>query len=234
MGEVQIQTLPSGAQVQLDGRSDVSWVTPCVISGVQPGQHAVVLSKPGYAPVSRAFQVLAGNRAQVSLGLQEPGAALAITSNPPGAAILVDGRNVGRVTPTQLVVGGGIHKVSVQKPGYLSASATAEVAPGQVFRFDPQLKVTGDPEEARSAGKMTKLFGKGTPEGMGRLQVRTSPKGAWITLNNHILDRATPADFFLPPGSYEMKLTLTGYKDVDKVITIERDSKLVVEEILQP
>jgi serine/threonine protein kinase len=231
-GEVVVQTAPAGAQVQLDGRSDVSWVTPCVISGVQPGQHAVVLSKPGYAQVSRAFQVLAGNRTQVSLGLAELGAALAITSNPPGAAISIDGRDTGRVTPAQLVVPGGAHKVTVQKAGYLAASANAEVTPGQVFRFDPQLKITGDPEEARNASKMTKLFGKGTPEGMGRLQVRTNPRGAWITLNNHVLDRATPADFFLPPGSYEMKLTLTGYKDLERVITIERDSKLVVDETL--
>ncbi len=231
-GEVLIQTLPAGAQVQLDGRSDMSWVTPCVIAGVQPGQHAIVLSKSGYAPISRAFQVLAGTRAQLSLGLSELGAALVITSTPAGATIYLDGRNTGHLTPAQLVVGGGPHKLSVQKEGYLVASTTAEVGAGQVFRFDPQLKITGDPEEARNASKVTKLFGKGAPEGMGRLQVRTSPRGAWIVLNNHILDRATPADFFLPPGSYEMKLTLAGYKDLERVITIERDSRLVVDETL--
>ena len=38
-GQMAIDSTPQGAQVQLDGKTDPSWVTPFTLSGLNPGQH---------------------------------------------------------------------------------------------------------------------------------------------------------------------------------------------------
>src|SRR6202011_1020252 len=42
-GQIVVDSTPEGAQVQVDGRSDPSWVTPYTITGIAPGQPTVVL-----------------------------------------------------------------------------------------------------------------------------------------------------------------------------------------------
>lgn len=234
LGELAVDSTPAGAQVHVDGLANATCVTPCLINDLVAGQHAVTLNKPGYAVASHMVDVVSGNRASLTMPLTELGASLMISSDPVGANIVLDGKPTGKVTPAQLVVARGSHAISLEKRGYLEASTSAELAPGQVFRFQPALKETGDVEAARPAGKFTKLLSRpGAFDGMGRLQVRTTPKGAQIMLNRHMLDKPAPADYFLEPGNYELTLSFPGYQPVHKIITVERDEKLVVEENLQ-
>jgi len=232
-GELSVVTTPAGARVQVDGRGDVDWVTPCVVAGLAAGQHVVTISRPGFVVASRSVEITAGARSEVTLPMSQLGGTLTVASNPPGAAILVDGKDTGRATPAQVVVPHGKHVVAVQKAGYLEASTSADFTPGQVFKFEPALQVMGNVDRMRPAGAKFKLFAKGAPEGMGRVQIRSNPRSAQITLNNRVLDRDTPADVFLEPGSYQLVLSLPGYKAVQKVITVESGGKLVIDETLE-
>jgi len=45
-------------------------------------------------------------------------------------------------------------------------------------------------------------------------------------------DRMSPADFYLNPGNYVVDITLTGFKSVHKVISVEKSGKVVIEENL--
>ncbi|MGZ5703807.1 MAG: PEGA domain-containing protein [Burkholderiales bacterium] len=232
-GDLAVTTSPPGARVQVDGRGDVEWISPCVVTGLTAGQHVLTISKPGFVVSTRSIDVIAGGRADVSVPMAVLGASLAIASNPAGATILVDGKDTGRVTPAQVVVPHGRHTIAVQKPGYLDASTSAEFTPGQVFKFEPALQAMGNVDRMRSTGKgFGKLFGK-VPEGMGRVQFRTDPRSAQITLNNRVLDRDTPAEVFLEPGSYQVVLSLPGYKPIQKVINVENGGKVVIDETLQ-
>jgi len=121
----------------------------------------------------------------------------------------------------------------VDKPGYIDASTSADFTPGQVFKFDPVLQAMGNVDRMRVSGGKFKLFGKGAPEGMGRVQIRSNPKSAQIMLNNRVLDHDTPTDVFLEPGSYQLTLSIPGYKSVQKVISVESGGKIVVDETLQ-
>ncbi|MBV9086639.1 MAG: PEGA domain-containing protein [Acidobacteriaceae bacterium] len=232
-GELSVTTVPGGARLQVDGRGDAEWVTPCVVAGLTPGHHSVTISKPGFVVASRAVEVTAGERADISLPMAQLGATLKVSSSPPGGSILIDGKDTGTVTPAQVVVSHGRHSVSVEKPGYLDSSATADFMPGQVFKFDPTLQVMGNVDRMRPAGKMGKLFGKGTPDGMARVQVRSTPRNAQITINNRVLDHETPTDVLLDPGSYQVTLSLPGYKSVQKVITVESGGKFTIDETLE-
>ena len=53
-GQVQIDSNPQGAQIQIDGKSDPSWITPFDVTGLSPGQHIVAVSKSGYSADARA------------------------------------------------------------------------------------------------------------------------------------------------------------------------------------
>jgi len=63
--------------------------------------------------------------------------------------------------------------------------------------------------------------------------VRTFPKGAQIMFNSRMMDRTSPAEFLLGPGTYEVTLTLIGYKTVHKTITIESNGRVEVNETLE-
>src|SRR5581483_239280 len=196
------------------------WITPCVVAGLTAGQHVVTISKAGYVVASRSVDVTAGERAEVSLPMSQLGATLSVTSNPQGGAILVDGKDTGRVTPAQVVVPHGKHTIVVDKPGYIDAATSADFTPGQTFKFDPVLQAMGNVDRMRVGGGKFKLFGKNAPDGMGRVQIRSNPKSAQITLNNRVLDRDTPTEVFLEPGSYQLTLSLPGYKSIQKIVTV--------------
>jgi hypothetical protein len=223
--------MPEGAQVQVDGRG--AGFTPLALANLSPGQHLVVLSKAGYAMESRSVLVHGGIKASLAVSLNQLAAVAAIGSQPPGAAIIIDGRDTGKVTPAKLVVGQGSHSLVLRKVGYLQTSASMSLNPGETFQFQPTLKPLGDADDIKPIGRFKKLLGRGGPEGTARVQVHTFPKGAQIMFNQRMMDRASPAEFLLSPGTYEVTLTLTGYKPVHKVITVEPGGRFEVNQTFE-
>ncbi len=232
-GGLSLDSSPQGAEVQIDGRHEPGWVTPFTATGLVVGGHTVSFSKPGHTGVSRTAQVTAGQNAVLAVQMAELAATIAVNSEPAGAAVILDGRDSGKVTPAQLVVAKGSHKVVVRKPGYLEASGTLETAPGQTAQFSPTLKLTGSTENIKTVGKFGGIFG-GAQENTGRVAVRTNPKGAQVLVNGQPVKKTTPVEFFLNPGSYEITLTLSGYKPVKKIVDVEKGGKLTLDETLTP
>ena len=68
---------------------------------------------------------------------------------------------------------------------------------------------------------------------MGAVTVKTQPKGAQIAVNRHILDKNSPAEFYLNPGTYVIDITMTGFKGVQRVVTLEKGAKLAIDESLE-
>jgi len=230
-GEITITSIPAGAQVQIDGRTDPGWVTPYAVT-VYSGPHSVVVSKSGFAPQSQNVEVVASNRAVISVNLSELQAFAAINSDPAGASIYVDGRDSGKVTPAQLVVSKGSHTVTLKRLGYFEVSQPFDATPGQTAHFASTLKPMGDANEVRSANKLGKLFGGGSKD-MGVVKIKTTPRGAQISINNRMMDRATPADFEVPPGNYQIVLSAPGYKPLQKMITVQSGDRLNLDEVLE-
>jgi hypothetical protein len=69
---------------------------------------------------------------------------------------------------------------------------------------------------------------------MGRVTIRTTPKGAQIAVNQRLLDRVSPVEFVLNPGTYVLDITFSGYKPLHKVITVEQGGRLALDEKLDP
>lgn len=231
-GQLAIESTPPGAQVQLDGQTDASWVTPVALANIQPGQHSISVSKPGYSTDSRTVNVTAGNRATTVVHLAKLMATLVVKSDPPGANIYVDGRDTSTKTPAQVSVDKGQHVILVRMPGYVDETMNAQFGLGQTFSFSPTLRPLGNTDNLRTVGKMSKLFGQ--KGGQGTVSIHTQPKGAQIAINQHLVEKPSPADVLLDPGNYVIDITVSGYAPIHKVVTVEKGSKVVIDEVMQP
>ncbi|MGA3350164.1 MAG: serine/threonine-protein kinase [Candidatus Sulfotelmatobacter sp.] len=200
-GLMSVDSSPQGAQVQLDGKTDPAWVTPFTLSGVDPGQHTVTISKAGYSTDTRTVEITSGSKAFVVSHLNQVMATLSVASTPPGANVYVDGRDTGKLTPAQVSVDKGQHVVLVRKAGYIDETTSAQFVLAQTVSFSPTLRALGNVDDIKTVGKMNKLFGGKGAQGMGTVSIKTQPKGAQVAVNQHMLDKGSPVDFVLDPGT---------------------------------
>jgi hypothetical protein len=231
-GDLIIDSSPQGATVQLDGGS-ASFQTPFTANSLSAGRHTVGLTKPGYAAESRTIEIAAGQKSHLTIALTELGATVSIASDPPGAAVFIDGQDSGKTTPVAMVLRKGSHALKLRKAGYLQASANVDLVPGQQFQFAPRLSPAGNEDDIKPVGKLSRILGRHSRSDMATLQIRTIPRGARIIVNQRVLDKTTPAEFSVPEGSYEVAIALDGYNRVERTISVAAGSTFVVEEQLR-
>ncbi len=232
-GQMSIDSTPQGAQVQVDGKSDPSWVTPFTVSGLGPGQHSITVSKAGYSNDSRTVDVASASKAFVVSHLTQLVATLAVTSSPAGANVYVDGKDTGKLTPAQISVDKGQHVLLVRKQGYIDETTSAQFVLAQTISYSPTLRALGNVDDIKTVNKVSKLFGGKSSQGMATISVKTQPKGAQIAVNQHMLDKGSPVDFTLDPGNYVVDITMTGYASIHKVVTVDKGGKVVIDEVMQ-
>src|SRR5208282_5223340 len=99
----------------------------------------------------------------------------------------------------------------------------------------PTLRALGNTEDMRTIGTLGRLFGRGgqNAASMGSIMVRTSPKGAQVAINQQVLERTSPIGVALGPGNYIVDITLTGFKPVHRVVSVDKGAKAVIDEILE-
>jgi hypothetical protein len=234
-GQLSVSSNPAGALVLVDGHHNPGWRTPFDMTGLAPGQHLVGINKVGYAAESRTIQVASGSKSFLEIQLAAVGATASVSSVPPGAQVYMDGKDTGRITPALVPVDHlGIHTFLVRKQGYLDETATATVQAGQAFQFAPVLHALGNTDDIKMVGKFKKIFGGGETAGMGIVTIKTQPKGAQIAINRRILDKGSPVEFYLNPGSYVVDISVSGYKSLHRVINIDRGGRMAIDEILEP
>ena len=130
-GSMDLRSVPDGASVVMGEK--YLGKTPMKVSDLSPGTYDVIFSQLGYQKFSTLVPVEAGKITEVSATLVPDTGALAITSVPAGASVLVDGKNSGiaPVTVGNLTVGN--HTVAVSLDGYISMQQTVTVVLGQTL-----------------------------------------------------------------------------------------------------
>ena len=232
-GQMAIDSTPQGAQFQIDGKTDPSWITPFTLTALDPGIHTVTISKAGYASDTRTVEVPSGSKSFVVTHLTQLMSTLSVNSTPVGANVYVDGKDTGKLTPAQVSVEKGQHSILVRKQGFLDETTSAQFALSQTVTFSPTLRALGNVDDLRTVNKISKLFGGKEEKSMGTVFVRTQPKGAQVAVNQHMVGKNSPVDFMLDPGNYIVDITLTGYTPIHKVITVDRGGKAVIDEVMK-
>jgi hypothetical protein len=232
--QLTVNSTPAGASIAFDGSELCQ--TPCTLTGITPGPHSITATKAGFSSANRAVSIESGGNSSVALQLSQLTAILTISSNPAGAVIVIDGKDSGKLTPSQIVMDKpGTHTVTLRRSGYLDAQSNVNASAGQTSTLNLDLTHLGNTDEIRAAGgKFKKMLGRGDMAGVGTISVKTQPKGAQIMVNNRVLDKTAPFDFYLNPGTYVIDITMSGYKPLHRVVAIQEGEKLAIEETLSP
>jgi hypothetical protein len=152
---------------------------------------------------------------------------LAIQSDPPGAAILIDNKPTDKFTPAQVAIGKGEHRVKLRLQGYADETVPVRIAEAQLYTIAPKLTPA-------KASALKRLFGGAdTAEKMGTLAVETTPSGARLALNNAAVPETTPAKLSIKEGRYQLAIVLPGYKTVRRTVEVRRGQTLGVQETLE-
>lgn len=123
---IRILSDPIGARVLMDDQE--VGATPLDLPAVQTGTHQVQLSLPGYAVERQPLSVKAVEGDQpFRFRLRVVAGNLRVETDPPGAAVSLDGHDKGKTPLALTTVPVGEHRVSLALDGYLPVSRTVMV-----------------------------------------------------------------------------------------------------------
>ena len=219
-GSIFVVSTPPGASAVLDGGADLLY-TPGTFTGVNPGIHNVLISRPGFQPHSSRVTVTAGTTSNVNVDLPQvinPGG-ISLSTDPKGVGFYVDEIYQGK---TNQVVGNlapGPHKVGIYETDYVVWEDTVTVVAGEITPVTVTLVKEQNPDT-------------------GDLQVSSSPSGAAVYVNGDFRG-VTPTDdsldvVNLAPATYTITLKKTGYNEYSKIITIQAGRDVRTTALLVP
>jgi serine/threonine-protein kinase len=131
---ITIISSPGGARAMLDGRPDAVCTTPCSVDAA-PGRHTIAVSMDGYQTENREVDVSTGPVEMTAVVLRARGGALMLTSDPPGANVLVNGMPTGKVTPARIDLAPGNYKITIERDGR-QATQNVQVTSGiSILKF---------------------------------------------------------------------------------------------------
>jgi PEGA domain len=206
-----------------------------VASHLAAGNHTLVFTKTGYLPQSRLVESVTGKSVDVSADLVPAVSTFVVTSNPQGANVWIDGKDSGMVTPAQITVEKGPHRVTVKKTGFKDAATDQNIAEGQTLSFSPVLLSVNTPaEDGKNPNFFRRMLGSDTvPEGKGLVHIRTAPEGATILVDGKPAPKKTNARWPADPGVYSIQLQMSGYKPVHRNIRVQQGKVVNIDEILE-
>jgi len=143
---------------------------------------------------------------------KEGRALLVVTSQPAGARVTVDGRALGETTPAALRdLQPGKHEVRIEKAGYAAVERTLTTTEAERAAIDVAL-----PPQTR------------------RLEVQTTPDGASLYVDGHLVPGTTPTTVALTLDDFhELRAERAGYETMVRALKPE-DTEPSVTLALQP
>jgi predicted Ser/Thr protein kinase len=233
--ELKLLSHPDGAKVEIDGWSEPNWVTPFTASHLAAGNHTITFTRPGYIPQSKFVESVTGKSIDVTAELTPAVSTFVVTSNPQGANVWIDGKDSGMVTPAQLTVDKGPHRITVKKPGFKDAATDQTIAEGQTLSFSPVLlSVSTAAEDGKNPNFFRRILGSDTvPDGKGLVHIRTDPEGATIIVDGKPAPKKTNARWPADPGVYSIQLQMPGYKTVHRNVRVQAGKIVNIDEILE-
>jgi hypothetical protein len=225
-----VSSTPMGATVEIEGRAGQQWKAPGTVPALPPGTYKVTFSMPGFASETRSVQVGAGARTPVDVRLTAVKGYVTVASKPAGAQVLINGKDTGKVTPVEFMVEPGSQNIVVRKQGYLDASTELKLVAGQSVNYAPSLMVAGRTDNIRIVnGGMGKMFGGSSSQGMARIEIKSEPKGAQVTINGTPLQKSTPVEIQVEPGSYDITIQKDGFKPVRESAIVGVDDRIKID-----
>jgi hypothetical protein len=132
-GELSVKVASSlaGSVLSIDGKEIGALPLPPL--SVASGEHTVAVKRPGYAAFVKKVMIPGGKTVDVEAKLTAVSAVLSVTSDVPGAQVLLNGRPIGTVPLTDVEVPPGPAEIAVIKEGFKEESQKINFAVGKEY-----------------------------------------------------------------------------------------------------
>ena len=180
---VTFTTIPKGATIEIEGRNrGTATDGTLVVPDLEIGRaYPVVAKLDGYEPKTAVVQPQGGKN-QVELALQSRAPTLLLDTQPTGATVEIDGKQLG-ITPLSIstLPAGSTAHLAFKKTGFLDAAATLDVpGPGKEVHFVQPLAISDE---------------------LARVRLASEPAGAQVYQNGQLLAGVvTPAEVLVESG----------------------------------
>lgn len=205
VGGLSIKTEPQGATVYIDGKN--YGLTPLDVYDIEVGKHEILITKEGYKSIIKEVEIKE-EIIEISEILIKGVSKAYINSNPRGAKVIIDGKEIG-VTPLEIKeISLGRHFITLKALGYEEMTKTIDVTENiNTFSFNlVQLNHA--------------------------LIIETEPEGATVYLDD-VIKGITPIEIknLTPLKKYKIKIELSGYLPYLSEITMPKDGSIFLPKI---
>jgi hypothetical protein len=100
---------------------------------LEPGEHALVVRKPGFADFSRRITVQKSRPTEVAVALEAVAGVVSVTAETPGATVSINGQPRGQVPVIGVVLKPGTYEIVVSKEGFEPDKQSLVVKAGKEF-----------------------------------------------------------------------------------------------------
>ncbi len=125
----EFNSVPPGAKVIVDNNPALSCQAPCSIA-LEPGRHVVRAMQDGYRNASRI--IVTPEDTRLTIGMEQMAGTLSVTSNPPGASILINGQERPERTPAVIRLAPGAYRLQVRFGRVQTEEETVEIRDGGI------------------------------------------------------------------------------------------------------
>ncbi len=204
---LRVETDPPGAAIYLDRKDLGSRGTAPRALGLQSGTVRVLVELDGYEPAqSEAVEVRTGSETSIRLNLKQILGTVQVAGEPVGALIRAnneDGAVLGTV-PGSFSLPPGKHALIIQKDGYQSSTVLVDLG-----------------------AKTTSTVRANLLPNHGAIFVNADIPGASVTIDDRPAG-LTPAALNVPVGTHRVRVSLTGFRPVDRdvVVTLNQQTRL--------
>ena len=210
---LSVQTEPPGASILLDGKPPQ--VPPSTFTHVPLGSHQLSATLDNYEPIKQDIQVRRGMSSEVRLQFKpiQEVPALSVQTEPPGAAILLDGKPPQVPPNTFTHVPFGPHQLSAALDNY------------EPFKQEIQIRKGMNPEIQLQLREIQEI---------AALSVQTEPPGASVLLDGKPPQIPPNTFTHVPYGPHQVSATLENYEPIRQDIQVRRGMSSEIQLPLRP
>jgi formylglycine-generating enzyme required for sulfatase activity len=200
----------AGAVILIDGKERGR--TPLTGLAVKPGRRSIAIQAENYQVLQTEIEVAGcGKVQQFDLALIPGWAAISLKSEPPGAAVSVDGKSVGK-TPLMLKLLAGDHKLVVQADRFKPWQTRLAVVANQ-----PQELETIHLQPAD-----------------GQLALRTQPAGAHVMIGKTFAGQTPLALTLTANETHLIHVSKVGYEKTQRTVKLLSEESKTLNITLKP
>ncbi|NQU05594.1 MAG: PEGA domain-containing protein [Calditrichaeota bacterium] len=194
-GNLFITSEPSGATVYLNKVEQ--GVTPLTKDDVQPGTYQVEVVRELYLPESIVIKVESNSYAKENFQLTPNFGRLSISSNPSGAMLWINDKNVGRTPYDVGQYNAGAYSLRIIHEMYYEETDTFNIEPGsdfiQTYSLRPQF---------------------------GGIRINSNPSGALLNIDGQVSGTTPVTKDQLASGTHIIRLTKENYFEFETTVEI--------------